>query len=150
MSNQYNPFAEFAKFDMSKFDVSKMLGDVKVPGVDVEALLASQRKNVEALTTANKVALEGLQAVAKRQAEILAQALAEATSVAKELAGLSSNPQELTAKQAAVAKEAFEKALANARELAELVNKSNTEAFAVINQRVNESLEELKALVVKK
>lgn len=147
---QYNPFAEFAKFDISKFDLSKTLGDIKVPGVDVEALLASQRKNVEALTTANKVALEGLQAVAKRQAEILAQSLAEANAVAKELASLSSNPQELTAKQTAVAKEAFEKALANARELAELVNKSNTEAFAVINQRVNESMEELKALVAKK
>ncbi|PWV63448.1 phasin family protein [Plasticicumulans acidivorans] len=147
---QSNPFADFAKFDFSKFDVSKMLGDVKIPGVDVEAIMASQRKNVEALTTANKVALEGMQAVAKRQAEIVSQAMAEVSALAKDLSTLSSNPQELTAKQAQLAKDAFEKALANARELAEMVSKSNTEAFAVINQRVNESLEELKSLVAKK
>lgn len=140
-----NPFAEFANFD-----VSKVLGDLKLPGVDVDAIVASQRKNIEALTEANKVALAGVQAVAKRQAEILSQAITEANSVAKELASLSSNPQELTAKQAALAKDAFEKALANARELAELVNKSNAEAFALINARVNESLEELKGLVAKK
>ena len=46
-------------------------------------------------------------------------------------------------------RQAFEQALANARELAEMVSKSNTEAFAIINKRVTESLQELKALVVK-
>jgi hypothetical protein len=51
----------------------------------------------------------------------------------------------LTAKQAELARKAFEQALANARELAEMVSKSNTEAFAIINKRVTESLQELKS-----
>lgn len=60
------------------------------------------------------------------------------------------NPQEMSAKQAEVARKAFEQALANMRELAEMVNKSNADAFAIINKRVTDSLQELKALVAAK
>jgi len=65
------------------------------------------------------------------------------------LAGAGSNPQELTGKQAGMARKAFVQALANMRELAEMVSKSNSEAFAIINKRVTESLQELKSLVAK-
>jgi phasin family protein len=69
-------------------------------------------------------------------------------SIAQQLSS-AGNPQEMTAKQAELARKAFEQALANMRELAEMVSKSNTEAFAIINKRVTESLQELKSLVAK-
>src|ERR1700743_3919883 len=72
-------------FDVSKFDVSKYLGDFKVPGVDVETLVASQRKNIEALTQANKLAFEGFQALFKRQVEIARQSIEESATVARQL-----------------------------------------------------------------
>ena len=144
--NPFNPFAnfDFGKFDLSKFDMTKMLGDVKIPGFDMDAIMAAQRKNIEALTAANQAAVQGMQAVAQRQAEILSQAMNEVSSIAQQLAGSASNPQEMTTKQAELARKAFEQALANMRELAEMVSKSNTEAFAIINKRVTESLQELK------
>jgi len=147
--NPFNPFAamDFSKFDLSKFDVTKMLGDVKIPGFDMQAIMDAQRKNIEALTAANQTAVQGMQAVAQRQAEILSQAMNEVSSIAQQLASSASNPQEMTAKQADLVRKAFEQALANARELAEMVSKSNTEAFAIINKRVTESLQELKSLV---
>ena len=145
-----NPFNPFATMDFSKFDMSKMLGDVKIPGFDMQAVMDAQRKNIEALTAANQAAVQGVQAVAQRQAEILSQALNEISSVAQQLASASSNPQELSSKQAELARKAFEQALANARELAEMVSKSNTEASAIINKRVTESLQELKTLVAQK
>lgn len=149
--NPFNPFAamDFSKFDLSKFDVTKMLGDVKIPGFDMQAIMDAQRKNIEALTAANQTAVQGMQAVAQRQAEILSQSMNEVSSIAQQLASSASNPQEMTAKQAELVRKAFEQALANARELAEMVSKSNTEAFAIINKRVTESLQELKALVAK-
>jgi phasin family protein len=151
-NNPFNPFAnvDFAKFDMSKFDMSKMLGDVKIPGFDMEAIMTAQRKNIEALTAANQAAVQGMQAVAQRQAEILSQAMNEVSSIAQQLAGSASNPQEMTTKQAELVRKAFEQALANMRELAEMVSKSNTDAFAIINKRVTESLQELKGLVAPK
>lgn len=149
--NPFQPFGDidFSKFELGKFDLSKALGDLKIPGIDIEALLASQQKNIEALTAANKVAVEGIQAVAKRQAEILAQALGEGSDIAQQLTK-ASGPQELTSKQAELGKQAFEKALANMRELAEMINKANSEALTVINKRFTDSIEELKSLIVKK
>lgn len=123
------------------FDVSKYLGDFKVPGVDVETIVASQRKNIEALTQANKLAFEGLQNVVKRQVEILRQAMDEVASVSKNFSA-PGNPQDMAAKQAEYAKDAFERALGNARELAEMISKANTEAFDLLNKRFTQSLDE--------
>jgi phasin family protein len=133
--------------DVSKFaDVSKLISDFKLPGVDVESVLASQQKNIQALTAANQLALEGFQAVVRRQSEIVRQTMEQTSTMMSELMAAGS-PEDKVAKQADLVKVAFEKALANARELAELVAKSNSEAADVINKRVSESLEEVKALI---
>jgi hypothetical protein len=116
------------------FDVAKYLGDFKVPGVDVETIVANQRKNIEALTQANKLAFEGLQNVVKRQVEILRQTMDEVAQVSK---------------QAEFAKEAFERALSNARELAEMIAKANSEAFDLLNKRFTQSLDEARDLITK-
>jgi len=52
-----NPFKSFADFDFSKFDLRKMMGDLKIPGLDMEVLMNTQRKNIEALTAANKATI---------------------------------------------------------------------------------------------
>jgi phasin family protein len=141
-----NPFFDV---DVSKFtDVSKLISEFKLPGMDVESALASQQKNIQALTAANQLAFEGFQAVARRQSEILRQSIEQTTAIVTELLAAGS-PEDKVAKQAELVKSAFEKALANTRELAELVTKSNSEAADVINKRVSESLEELKAAVAK-
>lgn len=135
-----NPF-----FDV---DFSKILSDFKVPGVDVEAVLATQRKNIEALTAANQLAFEGVQALVRRQSEILRQSLEQASHLLQEVLA-AGTPEEKVAKQAELLKAAFERALVNAKELTELMTKSNHEASEVISKRVSESLEELKEQFVK-
>ena len=136
-----NPFLEF--------DLSKVLGDYKLPGLDVESILASQRKNIEAVTAANQLAIEGLQAVLRRQAEIVRSSVEEAGTYVNQVAA-AGTPEEKAAKQAELVKVAFEKALSNIKELAELVAKSNTEAADVLSKRVSESLDEVKAAIAKK
>lgn len=131
-----------------EFDLTKFLGDFKVPGVDFESIIASQRKNIEAVTAANQLAVEGLQAVLRRQAEIIRQSIEEATALVGDLTAVTA-PEEKAAKQAELAKTAFEKALANVKELSELVAKSNTEAADILAKRVSESLDELKAAIAK-
>ncbi|MBI3515672.1 MAG: phasin family protein [Proteobacteria bacterium] len=138
MAVNRNPFLEM--------DVTKMLGEFKLPGVDLEKIASAQRKNVEALTSANQLAAEGFQAVARRQAEILRQTLEEAGKSMRDLMEQSA-PEDRMVKQAELAKSAFETALSNMRELAEMVTKANTEAFDVINRRVTESLDELKDMI---
>jgi phasin family protein len=144
MAAQKNPFLDL---DVSKFmDATKMLADFKFPGVDMEKVVAVQRKNVEALTSANQTALEGIQAIAKRQSEILRSIIEESNNAMKAMMEQGS-PEEKMSKQADLLKTSFEKTLGHMRELSEMVAKSNREAFDVINSRVTESLDEMKSLM---
>lgn len=153
MAKQTNPFLNFdvtkmmTDFDPSKMadEFTKFAGNYKLPAFDVEAVMASQRKNIEALTAANKAAVEGIRQVTSRQTAILQETLDEA---AKGFAsfGKSGDPSAVAAKQAELYQAAFEKALANMSELADMVAKSSDEATTAVNQRISESLEEIKAL----
>lgn len=124
-------------------DVGKAFAGFSFPGLDIESIVAAQRKNLEALTQANQLAVEGVQAVARRQVEIARETVDEVSSLVREWTQPGA-PEERIAKQAEYAKQAFEKGVANARELAELVTKANTEAFSVIQKRVAEGFEELR------
>lgn len=138
----------FGNLGVPGMDMSKIFGNFNAPGVDLQSVMSSQRKNIEALTQANKLALEGMQAVFKRQAEILKQSIEEATAAGRDLSGQGS-AQDKVAKQTELAKQAFEKALANARELSEIVAKANGEAVELLNKRFSAMLDEVKDAVAK-
>jgi len=132
-------------FDM---DITKIMAEFKLPPVDVEALVAAQRKNIETLSTANRLALEGMQAVAKRNMEIMQQALADMTEAMKAIAA-SEAPQAKAARQAELLKATYEKAMQNIRELQDMIQKMSGDTLGVLNRRVSEALDELKAMMEK-
>ncbi len=128
-------------------EFQKMLGELKMPGVpDAGALMRAHQRNIEALSDANRIALEGAQAVAKRHMEIMQQTMGELTETMKALAG-GDAPQDKAAKQAELLKAAYERAVANTREMGELIQKANGEAMNALNQRVSESIQELGQLI---
>jgi phasin family protein len=128
-------------------EFQKMLGEMKMPGVpDAEALMRAHQRNIEALSAANRIALEGAQAVAKRHMEIMQQTMGELTETMKSLAS-GGAPQEMAAKQAKLLKATYEKAVTNTREMGELIQKANGEAMGALNQRVSESIQELTQLI---
>lgn len=137
-------------FDPTKVvdQFSNMLKTYNMPGVDMDSIVTSQKKNLEALTSANRVVIEGIQSVAKRQAEILQETMNEATKALDTLTKASS-PQDIAAQQADLAKNAFERALGNMRELADMVTKANQQAADTINSRISATLGEIKELAVK-
>ena len=145
MVNPIETFLNPAKFTE---ELASKLKDYKLPGIDFDAVVASQRNNVEALANASRAAFEGTQAVAKRQAEILQETM---NQTAKSFAtlGQAGSPSEVAAKQAELAKEAFEKAVANMRELAEMVTKAQQGAIDTMSGRISQSLDELKHMAVK-
>ena len=125
-----------------EIDVSRIMSEYKFPGVDVDAIMASQRRNIEAVTAANQLAIEGMQAVMRRQVDIFHQTLEETGYMLAEVMG-NSTPEERIVKQSELVKIAFEKALSNMKELTEMVAKSNAEAVNLISKRVSEDLENL-------
>jgi phasin family protein len=135
MASPTNPFLEN--------DFTKIFSEFKVPGFDMQALVATQRRNIEAVSQANQLAVEGVQAVMRRQGEILRQMVEESTNALKDMMAAGA-PEAKIAQQTELVKSVFEKALANLRELTEMVAKSNTEAADVLTKRIGESLTELK------
>jgi phasin family protein len=158
-----NPFlnGEFSKIDFAafmdpskfteqfeKFDFAKVADQFKLPGVDAQALVEYQKRNLEAFASANKIALEGFQAVIRRQAEIVRKGVEDASKALSDL-NAAETPQDKLVKQVELAQEAYEAAVANLKELTEMASKSNGEAANLISTRVTESFGEFTGEVKK-
>jgi len=145
------PFASFAKlfqipgFDkLSAFDAPALAQAFKVPGFDANAVLDIQRRNVEAVMAANQTVAQGLQTVARRQSEIAQQSVKQFQDfLSARPSGTSIN--EVLVKQIDAAKTSYEKGVADARELGDLVAKVGTEASNILSRRVLAGLDEVKA-----
>jgi phasin family protein len=136
-----NPFLDQNFQDF--FDVRKYTEQFQMPGMNSQALMDMQRKNMEAVAQANRIAFEGAQAIAQRQQDIVRQAMDEAVKAMKEMQDAGSN-EERVKHQTEIAKKAFETAQKNVRELTEMSSKSNSEAIELINKRVAESFDEMR------
>jgi phasin family protein len=131
---------------LKDFDFSKTFSELKVPAIpDMEAILATHKRNLEALSDANRVALEGAQAVARRHLEIMQSTMSELTEGMKSMS-VTEAPASRAAKHAELLKHAYENAVSNTRELGDLIQKSNTEAMQKLNHRFSEAMSEMKTL----
>ena len=133
-----NPFADMMK-TFSEFKAPTMGA---MPTVDVNQMMASSRRNVEALSAAGQAMSESMQAITRRQAELLRAQVEKSLKTAKEQL-VNGSPEINTTKQVEFAKTMFESSLNNVREVCELVSKSNLEVFDKLNRRASESIEEL-------
>jgi phasin family protein len=137
MANNFNPE-----------EMMRAFTSMKMPGLpDFQAFADAQKRNLEALTTANKLAMEGAQAVGRRNMEIIQQVMSEMTQAMQSLSVTEASPNAKAAQQAELMRTAYERAVANMQEIAELIQKSNGEAVSVLNRRFAEALEEVKDLV---
>lgn len=145
-----NPFdftKAFEQFD-PKALAEKIQEAFKVDLVDFDSIKAVQDKNLELLMSTSQAFTDNSQALVERQAEMLQQAMTEATDAAKSLSSVDS-PKDVAAKQAELLQAAYEKALANSTEISEMAKKTQEEISGKVNDRIAESMEEFKAAVAK-
>ncbi len=137
---------------MSEFfrnnDFTKALSAMKMPGLDGEAIMAAQKKNMDALVEANKAAAAGYQDLFKKQMSIFEETMAEAQKQMKSFDATKLDADKTKA-QGELAKAAFEKALTNMQALAESAQKANAEAYEIVSSRIQESLAELRDMAAK-
>jgi phasin family protein len=138
---------------MSSLDATKgseqflnALASLNVPGVNMDALVSSQRQNVEALSAANYAAMEGIKAVGEWQMKILQETMQELTAAIGGLAKVGS-PQQMVAVETELAKKAFETAVSKMRELAAIMTSANEQATDAIVRRVPRSLDEIREVL---
>jgi phasin family protein len=133
VSHEIKPTKKSEADETPVSDFTKLMSQFRLPGVDFAALVDRERKDIEALAKANRIAFEGWQRLVRRQAEMLRE------TMKKVVADVSQ--ENAKKKRADLAKEGFEKALANMRELAEITTQSQKEAFDVVRKRIEENVE---------
>jgi phasin family protein len=131
-------------------DMTRMFSEMRFPSMlpDTGVLMAAHRRNMDVLSQANRLALEGAQAVARRHMEIMQQSMTELTEHVRELAS-SENPKAKAARQAELVKQSYEHAVAHIKELSDLIQRSNTDALALLDSRFREAMDEIKQLLEK-
>lgn len=137
----------WAAFDPAKVmeQFTKMTDGAQMPKVDVDAITDSQRKTFAVYTAAQRQAFDGVQAIVRRQTEIMRDGFSEAQSVFEAMTK-APTPHDAAVKQVEFAKDACERFVAQSRELAEIATKSQTEAAEMIAGRVNEQFDEIKKM----
>jgi phasin family protein len=129
-------------------DFSKQLANLKIPGVDTDAMVAAQQKNMDALVEANKAAAAGYQDLFRKQVAIFEETMSEAR---KQLSSFDSTKLDADAAKAQgdLARAAFEKAIGNMQALAESAQKANSDAYDIVAARIRESMTEIRDMANK-
>ena len=125
-------------------EITKLLEQFKLPGVDFKTIVDSRRKDIEALVNANRAALEGAQALGQKQVELLRDTLGELRSAIHEATAADASS---SAKASDFAQRILQKTLQNMRELADTAYKAQSETVAVLNRRLQEDLQELRTML---
>jgi len=123
-------------------DLGKLVGNFKMPGVDLKAIVESQRKDMEALAEANRQAYEGMKALAQRRNEILKEALTEWQAAMKDATG-----KDAITKSAERAKQGVKQSIDRFRELAEMEAETRRKSWKVLQDRFQENLQNLQNLL---
>ena len=112
-------------------------------------IMEHHQKNMDAMARSWQAMAGGANDVAKKQREIFEATIKDVAEMAQSFKP-GGSPQDVMAKQAEFAKKAMEAAIANTRDIAELVQKSSTEAFKIVQDRMKESCDEIRVSVEKK
>ena len=75
VSNDMKPTEKGVAVETPVFDFAKLMSQFQLPGVDFTSLVDRERKNIEALVKANRIAFEGWQRLVRRQAEMLQETM---------------------------------------------------------------------------
>ena len=123
-------------------DLKKLIEKFQLPSVDIDALIDWQRRDMEALTEANRQASEGIKALVERRNEILRETLSEWQAAIKD-----ATSAEAMSKRAEAATQGMQRAIANFRELSEMEAQARNNAWKIVQERMQENMANLQKLL---
>jgi hypothetical protein len=123
---------------------TSLLGKFRVPGFDLDAVIESRRKDVDALATLTTTALAGIQSLGEKQADIARTTMSQLqTLVTKPDA----SPVGASASVGDMVRQALVGTVSNMQEFTGTAWKIPSASFAVVSSRVAENVEEFKAML---
>ena len=118
----------------------------KMPGIDVNAVMDSYRKNLEVLGLISKMSVEVCNGIIKLQSAFVKQMMADMGSI-WEKAG---KPADMIAKINEVTRDTIVKAVGNSKQVSEMLVATGNDLTNAFTKRVKDSMEEAKNIVNKK
>ncbi len=118
----------------------------RMPGIDVDAVMDSYRKNLEVLGLISKMSVEVCNGIVKLQSAFVKQMMADMGSV-WEKAG---KPADMMAKINEVTRDTIVKAVGNSKQISDMLVATGNDLTNAFTKRVKDSMEEAKNIVNKK
>jgi phasin family protein len=131
-----NPFEHLQ--EMIKDMSSKVTGSM-----DRESMMLSHRKNMEALTEANRMAVEVMKSIAQLQSHYVKQTFADIASIFKDMTTTAPLSKEALTKHTDYIKHSTEKATVHGSTIASAIAKSQKEIFDLMHRRYSEGVGEM-------
>jgi len=119
------------------FDFAKLVESCQISGVDMKSLIEMEKKNIDALTEVNRSAYESWRDLMVRQTEVFQETM-------KAIAAEASN-ETVAGRRTEIARQGFEKALANMRQLAETTTESQKQTIEILRRRFEEGMASMRA-----
>jgi phasin family protein len=115
------------------------------PMFDGDRMVAAQQRNLDAWASASQIVVDGVKAIAQRQSEMMQSSVEQ--WVATGQGAMNGKPADFKpADQIATVKSGYEQAVTNARELAEIALKAQSEAVDVLTKCMMANIDDLKSL----
>ena len=121
-----------ADWGLPGFDFAKLIESCQISGVDMMSLIDMEKKNIDALTEVNRSAYESWRNLMMRQSEVFQETM-------KAIAAEAGN-ETVAGRRTEIARQGFEQALANMRQLAETATESQKQTFEIMRRRFEEGM----------
>ena len=126
------PKAGTIDWNLPGLDFAKLIEACQISGVDMKALLEMDKKNIDALIEVNRSAYESWRNLMARQAEVFQETM---TAIAAEAGN-----EAVAGRRAEIARQGFETALANMRQLAETATEQQKQTIDILRRRFEEGM----------
>ena len=113
-----------ADWGFAGFDFAKLIESCQISGVDMTALIDTEKKNIDALMEVNRSAYDGWRNLMAQQAEVFQETM---KAIAAE-----AGDESVAGRRTEIAREGLEKALANMRQLAETATESQKQTMEIL------------------
>ena len=121
-----------ADWSLPGFDFAKLIEPCQISGVDMMSLIDMEKKSIDALTEVNRSAYESWRNLMARQTEAFQETM-------KAIAAEAGN-ETVAGRRTEIARQGFEKALANMRQLAETATESQKQTIEIMRRRFEEGM----------
>ena len=131
------------------FDWTQIFGAYAKPksvGVDMSKLMDLYKKNFETMTLVTRLGANCARDIARCHNQAVEQNLSNFATAIDVIAN-GNAPEQRIKKSAQIIQESLQASTANARELAQILTRSNREVFEVVGSRMRESVSDLQDIV---